>query len=170
MTVIRLILLVFTLYNYDLSAASDATVNEPKCSIYMAPSFTPGIGRGVFAGTSFQEGEVIDTSVTLAMNLNKMPDWQLNNYVWETYDDSTSMAEFGTGMLFNHRYYQRHKPDTDLNHYCAISAHGTMRHLLPRRFQFTFIQEPCNGQPHLAKTYKASHSAGTRAHNILDNC
>jgi hypothetical protein len=85
-------------------AASTAVASrEPECSLYLAPSFTPGIGRGVFAGTSFRSGEEIDNSLTLAVSQKDIDYWQLGNYVWFTDESGISMAEFGLGMLFNHR-------------------------------------------------------------------
>ena len=83
--------------------SEDEVRQQPKCTLYLAPSFTRGIGRGVFAGASFREGDQIDNSMTLAIHHNAIFSWQLNNYVWETDEIGTSMAEFGLGMLFNHR-------------------------------------------------------------------
>ena len=79
-----------------------ATGNQPECEIYLAPSLTPGMGRGVFAGTPLAQGGILENSVTLAVRHLDISHWQLNNYVWATDDDETSLAELGVGMLHNH--------------------------------------------------------------------
>lgn len=97
----RVCLLGFSVYQI---AAGDGQVPEdPICRMYLAPSLTPGCGRGVFAGSDIYSGETMDNSVTLALHHGSITPWQLNNYVWATDEDDISMAEFGAGMLFNHR-------------------------------------------------------------------
>ena len=75
-----------------------------KCDLYLAPSLTPGIGRGVFAGSSYTAGDTIENSVTISVSNNFISsDWQLSNYLWATREPSITMAEFGAGMLYNHK-------------------------------------------------------------------
>ena len=74
-----------------------------KCELYLAPSLTPGIGRGVFAGSSYTAGDTVENSVTLSVSDTFSSNWQLNNYLWATDEPSISMAEFGAGMLYNHK-------------------------------------------------------------------
>ena len=82
---------------------TEAEALQYKCDLYLAPSLTPGIGRGVFAGSSYTEGDTVENSVTLAVSENYSSSWQLNNYLWATDEPSISMAEFGVGMLYNHK-------------------------------------------------------------------
>ena len=84
-------------------ALDDGASKLDKCDLYLAPSLTPGIGRGVFAGTSYSSGDIIENSVTLSVSDAYSGNWQLNNYLWATDETSISMAEFGLGMLYNHK-------------------------------------------------------------------
>ena len=74
-----------------------------QCGLYLAPSLTPGMGRGVFAGSSYTAGDLIMNSVTLFVSDAYTSGWQLNNYLWGTDEPSISVAEFGAGMLLNHK-------------------------------------------------------------------
>jgi hypothetical protein len=87
------------------------TSNDKVCQLYLAPSLTTGFGRGVFAGISIQATEMIEYSVTIAVEYSSILGTQLNNYVWGTWEPHIRMAEFGPGMFFNHRYppVMRHK-------------------------------------------------------------
>jgi hypothetical protein len=87
----------------SVAVSEDYASERPICRLYIAPSLTAGYGRGVFAGSQISSGEIMDNSVTIALNHNLISNWQLNNYVWATDESEISMAEFGAGMLFNHR-------------------------------------------------------------------
>jgi hypothetical protein len=78
------------------------TSNNNICQLYLAPSLTPGFDRGVFAGVSIKQDEVIECSVTIAVEYSSILETQLDNYVWGTWEPHIRMAEFGPGMLFNH--------------------------------------------------------------------
>ena len=99
---VKLILASLCCIFHAVTSDVEAT-DGPKCRLYLAPSFIPGIGRGVFAGTSYQEGEDIDNAVTLVFHREAIESWQLANYDWHTREAGVSMAELGAGMLFNHR-------------------------------------------------------------------
>jgi hypothetical protein len=45
--------------------SSFADVKEKECELFLAPSLTPGLGRGVFAGSFIPSGNVVEDSVTL---------------------------------------------------------------------------------------------------------
>ena len=87
------------------------TSDNIVCQLYLAPSLTPGFGRGVFAGVPIKSTETIDYSVTIAVEHSSILQTQLNYYVRGTFEPHISMAEFGAGMLFNHRNppVMRHK-------------------------------------------------------------
>ena len=84
--------------------AEAETSSDYVCRLYLAPSLTPGCGRGVFAGTPFKSSEIIDNTVTIAVDHGSIFGMQLDNYIWAAPDEMhIGMAEFGAGMLYNHR-------------------------------------------------------------------
>ena len=93
----------FLISIYSVAISEDYASEGPICRMYLAPSLTAGYGRGIFAGSQISSGEIMDNSVTIALDHNSISNWQLNNYVWATDENDISMAEFGAGMLFNHR-------------------------------------------------------------------
>ena len=97
------LIIAFVCHFAEAAAFDDGTSIVNKCDLYLAPSLTPGIGRGVFAGTSYTSGDIIENSVTLSVSSAYSSSWQLNNYLWATDETSVSMAEFGLGMLYNHK-------------------------------------------------------------------
>jgi hypothetical protein len=89
----------------EVEAEAEAeTSGDYVCRLYLAPSLTPGCGRGVFAGASIKSAEVIENAVTIAVNHGSIFGMQLDNYIWAAPDEvHIGMAEFGPGMLYNHR-------------------------------------------------------------------
>lgn len=86
--------------------AETEAVTAPNyfCHLYLAPSLTPGCGRGVFAGVSIKSAETIENTVTIAVDHGSIFGMQLDNYIWASPDEEhIGMAEFGPGMLYNHR-------------------------------------------------------------------
>lgn len=102
MAVMKLLLLTICCTYHSVVSAAEASSDE-VCHLYLAPSFTPGCGRGVFAGAQIHSGEIAENSVTIAVDHVSISGTQLNNYVWSTDESHISMAEFGPGMLYNHR-------------------------------------------------------------------
>ena len=98
----KLFLLTICCTYHTAVSVSEASGDE-VCHLYLAPSLTPGCGRGVFAGVQIHSGEIVENSVTLAVDHISVAGMQLNNYVWSTDESHISMAEFGAGMLYNHR-------------------------------------------------------------------
>jgi hypothetical protein len=80
-----------------------SSIPAPECTLYLAPSRIPGLGRGIIAGKNFYNSSLLTTLVTLAINYNDIANLQLGNYVYASSEDSVSMAEFGIGMLYNHQ-------------------------------------------------------------------
>eukprot|EP00596_Hydrurales_sp_CCMP1899_P005397 CAMPEP_0119037000 /NCGR_PEP_ID=MMETSP1177-20130426/5079_1 /TAXON_ID=2985 /ORGANISM="Ochromonas sp, Strain CCMP1899" /LENGTH=431 /DNA_ID=CAMNT_0006997645 /DNA_START=90 /DNA_END=1385 /DNA_ORIENTATION=- len=80
-----------------------SSTSAPECTLYLAPSRIPGLGRGIIAGKDFYNSSKLTTIVTLAVNYNDIASLQLGNYVYSSSEDSVSMAEFGIGMLYNHQ-------------------------------------------------------------------
>ena len=85
------------------SVAETETSSDNICRLYLAPSLTPGHGRGVFAGASIKSAEVIENAITIAFEHSSIHQTQLNYYVWSASEENIITAEFGAGMLFNHR-------------------------------------------------------------------
>jgi hypothetical protein len=100
--VMKLFLLTICCTYHAVLSASDVSGDE-VCHLYLAPSLTPGCGRGVFAGAQIHSGEIVENTVTIAVDHVSISGMQLNNYVWSTDESHISMAEFGAGMLYNHR-------------------------------------------------------------------
>jgi hypothetical protein len=90
-------------YRIIASVAETETSSDNDCQLYLAPSLTPGHGRGVFAGLPIKYADVIESAITIALEHNSIHQTQLNNYVWSAPEENISTAEFGAGMLFNHR-------------------------------------------------------------------
>jgi hypothetical protein len=90
-------------YHMITSVAKAKTSSNNVCQMYLAPSLTPGNGRGVFAGLPIKSADVIESAVTIAFEHSSIHQTQLNNYVWSAPEENISTAEFGPGMLFNHR-------------------------------------------------------------------
>ena len=97
------ILSLFLNFILQTDASNDGISKFNQCDLYLAPSLTPGIGRGVFAGSSYAAGETIMNSVTLLLSADYTIGWQIVNYYWGTEEPSISLAEFGPGMLINHK-------------------------------------------------------------------
>jgi hypothetical protein len=89
----------------------------------------PGAARGVIAGKDFEEGDLVDLSVSLMIPSDLINHWQLFNYVYSANVDSFSMALFGAGMLYNHMNpknldnYWHTTPHADAETYRDIYAH-----------------------------------------------
>jgi hypothetical protein len=89
----------------------------------------PGAARGVIAGKDFQEGDLVDLSVSLVIPSDLINHWQLFNYVYSSNVESFSMALFGAGMLYNHMSpknldnYWHTTPNIDAETYRDIYAH-----------------------------------------------
>jgi hypothetical protein len=100
-----------------------------ECQFYLAPSLIPGAVRGVIAGKDYQEGDLVDLSVSLVMPSDLISHWQLFNYVYSSNVESFSMALFGAGMLYNHMNpknldnYWHSTPSIDAETYRDIYAH-----------------------------------------------
>jgi hypothetical protein len=80
-----------------------SSIPAPECTLYLAPSRIPGLGRGIIAGKNFYNNSLSTTLVTLAINYNDIANLQLGNCVYASSEDSVSMAEFGIGILSNHQ-------------------------------------------------------------------
>eukprot|EP01041_Mallomonas_annulata_P004480 gene4480-8915_t len=78
------------------------SVASSKCALYLAPSLIPSAGRGIYAGTSFDEGDTVVVEQSLAVKYDDIVDTQLNNYVYNSEEDGYSMVVFGAACLFNH--------------------------------------------------------------------
>jgi hypothetical protein len=100
--VMKLFLLTICYTYHTVVSVSDVSGDE-VCHLFLAPSLTPGCGRGVFAGAPIHVGEIVENTVTIAVDHVSISGMQLNNYVWSTDESHISMAEFGAGMLYNHR-------------------------------------------------------------------
>ena len=48
-----------------------------KCDLYLAQSLVPGLGRGIFAGRSFRQDEVIDRAPSLHVNHDHITNTQV---------------------------------------------------------------------------------------------
>jgi hypothetical protein len=77
--------------------------NVEECELYLAPSLTPGLGRGIFAGSFVPSGNVVEDSITLKIPSDNLPMWQMDNYYWYTTDENTLSLELGAGMFLNHQ-------------------------------------------------------------------
>jgi hypothetical protein len=56
--------------------------NVEECELFLAPSLTPGLGRGVFAGSFVPSGNIVEDSITLKIPSDDLPIWQMDNYYW----------------------------------------------------------------------------------------
>jgi hypothetical protein len=56
--------------------------NVEECELFLAPSLTPGLGRGVFAGYFIPSGNIVEDSITLKVPSDEIPMWQMDNYYW----------------------------------------------------------------------------------------
>ena len=84
--------------------AEDAAAAARSCSLYLAPSVVIPNNRGVYAGRSYNQGDiVIDGAPTLLINERYTQNWSLNNYVFATGDDLYSMALISEAIIFNHK-------------------------------------------------------------------
>lgn len=88
-----------------------------ECSFYVAPSDTPGLGRGIINGKNISDGQYFEefSSSTIVVEYESIRKWQLSNYVFGTDNESLSIAAIGLPMLFNH-----HK-DKEYDHYWVDS-------------------------------------------------
>lgn len=70
-----------------------------------------GVGRGVFAGRTFQTSDIVDVSSTVTFPLEETYGTQLINFIFGSNHNDYIMALLGPGMLFNHRF------ETSVNYY-----------------------------------------------------
>ena len=84
------------------SSTSDDGVSG-ECEIYLAPSLTVALGRALIAGNDFASGQVLASSIALAVEHVDFESTQLTNYLFGTHDDDISLAVIGLDMMFNHR-------------------------------------------------------------------
>ena len=96
-------LLLLTVFCVCPTVSVAEASDDHVCQLFLAPSLTPGCGRGIFAGAQIQFGQIVENTVTIAVDHGTISGMQLNNYVWATDESHISMAEFGAGMLYNHR-------------------------------------------------------------------
>ena len=74
-----------------------------ECEIYLAPSLTAALGRALVAGNAFASGQVLASSIALAVRLEDFESNQLTNYLFGTHEDDISIAAIGLDMVFNHQ-------------------------------------------------------------------
>lgn len=94
----------FVIFCSFIAISAAEASDDHVCELYIAPSLTPGCGRGVFAGTKIHSTDIVENTVTIAVDHAAIFGTQLDNYVWAAPDEvHIGMAEFGAGMLYNHR-------------------------------------------------------------------
>jgi hypothetical protein len=81
---------------------SNEGVNS-ECEIYLAPSLTAALGRGLIAGNDSASGQELGTSIALAVRYHDFKSTQLMYYFYGTHEDDISLAAIGLDMIFNHR-------------------------------------------------------------------
>ena len=119
--------------------SSSLAITDPdltsECGIYLAPSLTTALGRGLIAGKDIIGGQMINPSVTLAVRYKDIESTQLMNYLFGSHEDDIAIAEIGYDMMFNHREMSsidRNWETPELNSYSDQKlAHTTYSNVVP---------------------------------------
>ena len=120
-----------------ISSSSAITVADStsECGIYLAPSLTAALGRGLIAGKDIIGGQMIYPSVTLAVRYDDVESTQLMNYLFGSHEDDIAIAEIGFDMMLNHREIEsieRNWETPELRSYSEQKlAHSTYSNVIP---------------------------------------
>ena len=95
-----MILKVTTAFLLIISAFSSSSPiadadSTSECRIYLAPSLTAALGRGLIAGKDIAGGQMINPSVTLAVRYDDVESTQLMNCLFGSHEDDVAMAGIG---------------------------------------------------------------------------
>ena len=74
-----------------------------ECGIYLAPSLTVALGRALIAGNDFASGQVLASTIALAVRHDDFESTQLMDYLFETHEEDILIVAIGLDMMFNHR-------------------------------------------------------------------
>jgi hypothetical protein len=95
-----------------LVSISTADAGAEECTLYLAPSKRPQLGRGIISGINLTTGTLIDHSFGLVFPRSVITDnfmWQMLNYDWDfdkrenPIQSDWSMIALGIGSFFNHK-------------------------------------------------------------------
>jgi hypothetical protein len=127
-------LLIISVFSSLSSAIIDVDPLS-ECGIYLAPSLTAALGRGLIAGKDIVGGQMINPSVTLAVRYDDIKSTQLMNYLFGSHEDDVAIAELGFDMMLNHREMnsiERNWETPELNNYSDQKlAHTTYTNVVP---------------------------------------
>lgn len=100
-------LLVIVGTAWTLGSAEETTLHgssDSSCDLYLAQSFVPGAGRGIFAGRNYDPEEFLDTYPTLLIPQLHTHRTLIDFYSYDadSENEDYDMIGFGPPSLFNH--------------------------------------------------------------------